>query len=711
MYDARIGSINNYGFWGYTSHFYIPCAVIYRVRLLYKEKMPPHRLVAVFVLAQLCCTIIANRDADEEAAMVRMLSLHHRALFSDRPLPVASESEASDTAKPQACASSSDSEGYPTSTSAWAGRLAASEHAEHIPFDKGAAVVDSLFLQTVRSLREGSFGEARAQLHGTCVGVQTLGEGGHPMGDLLMAWVQQCALLLQYVPSSAPVREDHKRLLMLLHDLGGDLMLAHLAGSLASPLLTVDTMAELGTAVYDFGESNRKIALSRALGLGVASASGARKGAALLRKHQLCSSASGASGATPEADEPPDAWSAVGWRACATLLLRGNRVGEALQVLRTEVTAAPTMHAFISAFEMASRLPPSPPPPPPRVDGPAPTRPPPPPSLQRFSSEHMLEVLEAALGAPQHGLASEGNLLRWELRRHLRWGQAAPPPAAPLACPPVAAQPLLRAPRLLVAMPFVAGERSRLADNLGSWRDGGGLEPCATAGGGGGDGHGSVDLMLYAAGRASDADLSWLRGEPTRLLGVGASRCFGRVVVRHANLSAAEQFYIGGWDNTGPNNLFYRLFFDEALHSTYDMLMWMEADVVPIAPGWARRLLEESVSPRGFWRKGPAQQPRLVHAMVSTHHYHMNSAGLYRLGQPCFVELMRRVRAAYPLAPHDVSTHLFLHDPRHFHLWQTVAHRFLYTDVVQNRLDEWALDDVRALSAETVLVHGKHRRR
>ena len=118
--------------------------------------------------------------------------------------------------------------------------------------------------------------------------------------------------------------------------------------------------------------------------------------------------------------------------------------------------------------------------------------------------------------------------------------------------------------------------------------------------------------------------------------------------------------------------------------------------MVPIAPGWARRLLEESVSPRGFWRKGPAQQPRLVHAIVSTHHYHMNSAGLYRLGQPCFVELMRRVRAAYPLAPHDVSTHLFLHDPRHFHLWQTVAHRFLYTDVIQNRLDEWALDDVRA---------------
>ena len=58
------------------------------------------------------------------------------------------------------------------------------------------------------------------------------------------------------------------------------------------------------------------------------------------------------------------------------------------------------------------------------------------------------------------------------------------------------------------------------------------------------------------------------------------------------------------------------------------------------------------------------QQPPLEHGMVSTHHYHMNSVGLYRLGQPCYRELMRRVAAEYPRQPHDVSTHLFLHAPR-----------------------------------------------
>ena len=56
------------------------------------------------------------------------------------------------------------------------------------------------------------------------------------------------------------------------------------------------------------------------------------------------------------------------------------------------------------------------------------------------------------------------------------------------------------------------------------------------------------------------------------------------------------------------------------------------------------------------------------------------------------------------------SPQMFLHDPHHFHIWQTVAHRFLYTDLVQNRLDEWSLDDIQQLSPDTVFVHGKLRK-
>ena len=105
--------------------------------------------------------------------------------------------------------------------------------------------------------------------------------------------------------------------------------------------------------------------------------------------------------------------------------------------------------------------------------------------------------------------------------------------------------------------------------------------------------------------------------------------------------------------------------------------------MVPVRPHWLGAVLAAARrGPAGWWRLGPAQQPALRHAFVATHHYHMNSAGLYRLGQPCFRALLRRVHDEAPRQPHDVSTHLFLHDPRHFHIWQAVAHRFHYLSLI-----------------------------
>jgi hypothetical protein len=544
-------------------------------------------------------------------------------------------------------------------------------------------------------------GQQLAQAHGQGGAQRQSGSVGVAQANddaaILERWVADCVTLLRYVPETAPVHEDHKRLMMLLHDLGGSALLIHLLGALARPIVGVSSLAKLAGFIGDgFGEWNRKTALTRALSMAERSRNEGTQLEAvqLLRDNGLCTPPS-YSADSAQREEENDMWAQVGVRACATLLLRGRRTSESLQLLRSLVAPSPTLHAFLSAFEVASRLPAAPP---------STAKDPPPPL--RFELEHMLEVLEAALERPQHGLASEGNLLRWQLRTSMQFGQAAPP-APPLACAPPQPMPLLSSPRVLIVMPFVDTERKRLRDNLKSWRDGGGVEPCTVGGGGGGESQSDVDFMLYAAGTPSKA--SWFT-PPERLFGGGAASCFRRVSVRHANLSAAEQHYVGGWDNTGPNNLFYRLFLDPWLHESYDVLLWMETDLVPVQPQWISRLLEEARAPRGFWRKGPAQQPRLQHSMVSTHHYHMNTAGLYRLGQPCFIELMRRVASEYPQQPHDVSTHIFLHDPRHFHIWQTHAHRFLYTDFVQNRLDAWSLEEVRQVSPDTVLVHGKTRR-
>ena len=100
-------------------------------------------------------------------------------------------------------------------------------------------------------------------------------------------------------------------------------------------------------------------------------------------------------------------------------------------MLRGLVVKAPTMHAFISAFELSSRLPPAPPAA--KNEGGSGGAAPPALPPQQFSLEHMLEVLEEALRVPHHRLASEGNLLHWQLRSMLRYGHAAPDVLPPLA--------------------------------------------------------------------------------------------------------------------------------------------------------------------------------------------------------------------------------------------------------------------------------------
>ena len=533
----------------------------------------------------------------------------------------------------------------------------------------------------------------------------------------LEAWLQDCTTLVGYVPREAPVQEDHKRLLMLLHDLGGTLVLLQLLGALGEALVGAAALGELGGFIAGFGEENRKTAVSRALASATAVPAAPAEGAALLQRHGLCAQAAEEGAAAAE----QDTWSEVGWRLCAALLLRAGRPEEAVTLLKARTADAPTLHAFMGAFELASRVPP------PRLPagggaeassvgvslGEA--------SPSRFSLEQVAEVLDAALLRPQHGLASEGNLLRRHLRTALSFGQPANvAPAPPLACPPPPPAQRQDAPRLVVVVPFVAAEKPRLLAGLRRWAaEARPCEPPATVDAAGHAERGPVDLLLYAAweaqprsssaaaaAAADDAWLAALAAPPHGALGA-AARCFRRVGVRHANLTKAQQYYIGGWENTGPNGLFSSLFFDAATQAEYDLAFWMEADVYPVAHGWLERLREEARAPRGFWRKGPAQQPAMSHAMVSPHHYHMNSAGFYRLGQPCFNEFTRRVLAEHPRQPHDVSAYTFLHDPRHFHIFQRHAHRFHYTDLVQNRLDEWTLEKVRGVSPDTVFVHGK----
>ena len=92
-------------------------------------------------LNMLAALLLAAPNAEEEAAMARMLTLQHRSLVSDRPLPVtplpgaaaaavkASSDSTSTSAANGACAAAASPDGYPSAVSPWAARFAEDEHA------------------------------------------------------------------------------------------------------------------------------------------------------------------------------------------------------------------------------------------------------------------------------------------------------------------------------------------------------------------------------------------------------------------------------------------------------------------------------------------------------------------------------------------------------------------------------------------------------
>ena len=153
--------------------------------------------------------------------------------------------------------------------------------------------------------------------------------------------------------------------------------------------------------------------MSRALGMAVRSADAQGDAVGVLQEYGLCTPPPPMDSSTGGTDETNDMWADVGVRACATLLLRRGQIGAALDLLKAIVTPAQSLHAFLTAFELASRLPAPP------LTTPAPattssssaaataaaTAAAPP---MRFTTEHMLEVLD---GAPEMNSAG-GNLMK-----------------------------------------------------------------------------------------------------------------------------------------------------------------------------------------------------------------------------------------------------------------------------------------------------------
>ena len=307
-----------------------------------------------------------------------------------------------------------------------------------------------------------------------------------------------------------------------------------------------------------------------------------------------------------------------------------------------------------------------------------------------------------------------------------------------------------RAPRLTIVIPFVPAERARLFGMMKRWGDTRSA-PCnpatASAAEGAGAGAGVRDtrpelVFLFSRSR-SDAP-GWLRAAshvngaaldaPELLLPRSARACFSAVRIRCVGLSAAAEAYHGGYNNSGPNALFGSLFMEEETNSDArettssslgapdttltpfsvgrDVFFWMETDVVPVVENWLARIVEESSWPRGFWRKGAPAGHLPMRAeeflpLASTNHRHMNTMGLYRVGDPCFRCFVRRVMEEWGDTAWDVASHMYMQSRAHFRDWQRWGHKMLPTDTLQNWLGEVTRAKAMAHSPNVVLVHGK----
>jgi hypothetical protein len=218
-------------------------------------------------VVMLAAIAVAASSQQEEAAVVRMLTMTHKLMAGDQPLPTSAVAAVSVAGEPGAAVSS------------WAAQLAATSSAPVGPHSRAAHEFSNAFRAVAGALAQGRFGGLREALQASCQRAKALAQAaasgqsasqrnatfGPDELPVLLAWVQDCSTLAQYTPAEPPALEDHKRLLLLLHDLGAPLLIFALLGKLPEALVGVGVMAELAAAIMQFGGADRRAMLCHAM--------------------------------------------------------------------------------------------------------------------------------------------------------------------------------------------------------------------------------------------------------------------------------------------------------------------------------------------------------------------------------------------------------------------------------------------------------------
>ncbi|GJD06772.1 hypothetical protein Gasu2_11650 [Galdieria sulphuraria] len=133
----------------------------------------------------------------------------------------------------------------------------------------------------------------------------------------------------------------------------------------------------------------------------------------------------------------------------------------------------------------------------------------------------------------------------------------------------------------------------------------------------------------------------------------------------------------------------------------------MEPDVSPIRPFWLEAVYNETKG-KEFYHKGSIAQ--YAKRIITQHDYHINGNALYRVGDPCFDNILETAQMEYKDAPFDGALHALRMNKR-YHSWMRYySHLFVYSDFILNFGDNpFSEQLVLNKWPNTFLVHGKRR--
>jgi len=277
-----------------------------------------------------------------------------------------------------------------------------------------------------------------------------------------------------------------------------------------------------------------------------------------------------------------------------------------------------------------------------------------------------------------------------------------------------------------VAVPMVAAEEEMLIANLERWTTPAGT-PRFPA-----DAGYAVPLVLVLNGKrdAEFEDRVTIAFDRSGL----CPRSFSRLEFRYCELSAEEDKYQRdyskkagpGGHKSGPNAQFFRSM--ELLREYGPYVFMMETDCVVVRPNWLVELERILEGAEPFWMLGSMY--RGVGDINERYRVHINGNAIYAVGdeefqaflgdvwRPALERLVTKFRTlAYDCV---LPLHFFGEKPapsgEEWDVYRTVAHRFRYTDFIQNHASKaelengegHRLDAIRDRSPRTYIVHGRH---